>query len=419
MNKLIQYFRSESTTLGVVYGLTFYIAYGLSQNSLLSSPSLLCVSICLSFFSPFYSRASNKIEEWICFKSGFVSSGRFGRFLFQFLFNMGLMAVLSSTAIIKLNLLKNFSELISVSFLTSLLSQGTQYIAISMANREIGNKSFNIIVALILTTTVTALSLSGVPFIKIFFSVISLSIGSIFLFNGILSDLRSKIFPKKGIAIFLGTFNPIHKTHLDLIRKVLKERNVSHVYLHPTVIPKLHRDALNSGEIVISKRDIGMRVYKKTDKADVHVNYFPTGNRFFEFETRCLLAEFAIREAGLQNTVTVLRYADIYEDSGFYGIIKTVKRLHPNTAIHGIHGSDLGGMWVRSIYDESGWIYPYSVKRSDNISATAIRNGAKGQTTPIVEKFLDQFKSGLPKFSINHLQFSYEQGILKNETYKA
>lgn len=418
MNKFKQYILSESTFLGIVFGFTFYLTYGLSQKAL-NNLGLLVLSIGLSFMSPFYSRISNKIDEWLCFKTSFISSGRIGRFVFQFFFNIGLLCALSLSGVVKLDIFKQFSVVSSFAFLTTLLSQGSQYIAISFANREIGNKSLNIIFALVISTTTTALSLAGVPYIKTIFLVASSVIGGLVFLLGFFSDLRSRLYPKKGIAIFMGTFNPIHKTHLELIKNAIEERSISHLYIHPTVVPKLHRDALSSGEIEISKREMGMRVYGKTEKADVHVNYFPTGNRFFEFETRCLLAELAIKEANLESKVTVLKKADIYERNGFYGIINEIKKANPNVPIHGMHGSDLGGMWVRSIYDESGWIYPYSVRRLDKISATAIRNGARGQTTRLIEEILDQFRLGKSEFTINENKFSFYEGILKNENIKS
>ena len=97
-----------------------------------------------------------------------------------------------------------------------------------------------------------------------------------------------------------------------------------------------------------------MRIYKKTNKADIHVNYFPTGNRFYEALTRKKLIELALKEAGLSDKVEVLYLPDIYEHTGFYGIIKYIKKMNPGECIHGVHGSDLGGMWIRRIYDESG-----------------------------------------------------------------
>jgi hypothetical protein len=51
-------------------------------------------------------------------------------------------------------------------------------------------------------------------------------------------------------------------------------------------------------------------------------------------------------------------------------------------------------MWVRGIYDEAGWIYPYPVVRRDKVSATAIRNGATGLTTQTVQQMIEALGDG-------------------------
>ena len=56
--------------------------------------------------------------------------------------------------------------------------------------------------------------------------------------------------------------------------------------------------------------------------------------------------------------------------------------------LHGLHGTDIGGMLVRQICDECGWIYPWRILRRDNVSATAIRDGAKGMTSAVVTDVL-------------------------------
>ncbi len=408
MSKILQYIKSESTFMGLIFGATFYLAYGISQTAL-ANYHLVIISLFLSAFMPFFSRISN-------YKTSIITVGRIGRFIFQLIFNLCLFGALSFYQVLKETIHLAPWTFLKVTMLTTLLSQGSQYIAISFANREFGNKTTNIIIALVTTTTITALSFAGLPFFNSVFIFFSTVVGGGLFIVGLISDLRSQFYPKGGIGIFMGTFNPIHKTHLRLIQEAIQNRNLDRVYIHPTVIPKLHRDALKSGKIIIAKRDLGMRVYSTTNKSDIHVNYFPTGNKFFEFNTRCLLAEISLSDTQLHSKVTVLRLPEIYEATGFYGIISHIHKLHPNQPIHGIHGSDLGGMWVRSIYDESGWIYPYAVRRVDSISATAIRNGVRNQTTPIIEKILEHFRNNAKEFIIGNRKFDFQEGELKYET---
>src|SRR4029453_18058035 len=121
----------------------------------------------------------------------------------------------------------------------------------------------------------------------------------------ILPRLRAVRAPHDGIGLFFGTFNPLHLTHLEMMKRALDERCLERVLVHPTVIPKLHRDALERGEIVIAGHEDGMRVYKMTPKADVNVNYFPTASRFYEHETRVLLIPLSLPHAGLPHNVDV------------------------------------------------------------------------------------------------------------------
>ncbi len=113
-----------------------------------------------------------------------------------------------------------------------------------------------------------------------------------------------------------------------------------------------------------------------------------TGNKFYEVADRVGMLKAAIKEANLESKIEVWCMEETYNQSGFYGIVNKVKQLYPGKKIHGMHGSDVGGMLVRAIYDESLNIIPYAVRRTDNVSATAIRKGAIGMTTPFVENYI-------------------------------
>ena len=113
------------------------------------------------------------------------------------------------------------------------------------------------------------------------------------------------------------------------------------------------------------------------------------------------LIRLAIAEAGLEDRVDVAYWPDIYAEKGFQGVIARIKALNPGQVIHGIHGSDWGGMTVRSIMDECGWIYPIPTLRSDGVSATAIRAGAKGMTSAAVSRALERLAMGLPPVVAN------------------
>jgi len=288
---------------------------------------------------------------------------------------------------------------VALAALALLLSaQGFEAIGISLYFRGTGDRLNNILLGLAIGSGVGALVAWEVPGGQ---AALFLGVAIFFMhfLNGIASDIRSRIAPHRGVGIFFGTFNPIHNSHLGNVRRALDERGLEKVYMHLTLVPKLHARALAAGEIVIAKQEAGMRIYEKTATANRWKNYFPTGNRFYEYDVRLALARAALQDVGLADRVEVLDLPDLYDRKGFYGVLGYVKKLHPGAAIHGIHGSDSGGMWLRNIYEESGWIYPFPVIRKDNISATAIRQGAKGMTTRVVEEAIEDLRAGTYRVS--------------------
>jgi nicotinic acid mononucleotide adenylyltransferase len=412
--KCQSYIKSPSTQLGLAIGCIMYLSYGVGHHAL-TNIALQLLTVFIGFFIPFYSRLSNRIEEKINLATAIITLGRLGRFVPQLVFNVGIFLVLQWGGVFSSFSFTGLGGVLGASLLTTCASQGMQYLGLSLANREIGERNRNIIIALSINIIITALAMMGLSWARTAFVITGIVFGALFFLMGLLSDLRSRFFPKKGVAVFFGTFNPIHRTHLALIRNAIEARNLEKVYIHSTVIPKLHADALKRGDIRIVRREAGMRVYEKTERADVHMNYFPTGSKFYEYETRLHMMRLAIAEAGLAKKVEVLSMPDEYQRSGFYAVLKQVKRRSHGRPIHGIHGSDLGGMWVRSIYDESGWIYPFPVVRRDKVSATAIRNGAKGMATETVERIIVHLREGKKNFSVNLQSYSVNEGVLKYE----
>ena len=117
-------------------------------------------------------------------------------------------------------------------------------------------------------------------------------------------------------------------------------------------------------------------------------------------------------EAGLGDRVEVIFLRETYDTRGFQGVIAEIKKRHPGVRLHTLHGTDFGGMMVRSICDECGWIYPWRILRRDNISATAIRKGAKGMTPAVVTDVLDQISRNLPEVAAGGRRFRNDNGVL-------
>ncbi len=413
--RLRRYVRSPSTRMAAFGGLLTYVSYAYAHSSW-GNPTLMAVSLFIGVFLPSYSKLSNKAELWANNQFGFVTAGKFGRFLPQLVFNLAVFGACVWGGAFNLAGIASVGGFAGAALVTSLASQGTQYLGAYFVARGFGDANRNTLVSLLVNIILAALGTAGVPGAREAFLFFGFVMGALFFGIGLLSDIRSVVAPKGGVGMLFGTFNPFHSTHLAILRRAMDERNLDRVIIHPTLIPRLHADAFRKGEIRVGQLKDGFQIYEKTDKADSNVDYFPTGNQFLPPETRKVLIELAVAEAGLGNRVEVAFYPETYNKRGFQGVIGEIKKLHPGARLHTIHGTDFGGMLVRSISDECGWIYPWCVLRRDKVSATAIRRGAKGMTPAVVTDVLDQISRNLPVVTAGGRRFRNDNGVLTEGT---
>jgi hypothetical protein len=383
----VAFFRLKSRiyiTLGALALLAAMVRWGGASPV---SALLACLAAMLIFIVvvPRYLRFILSLEERVHLKLGYVTPGRLLRtFMYAPLF-------------IWVFLLPPFGGSRDLQgevllFLAMLgASNGLHSAAATLAFRGYGDRIGNVTLAASLSAWLAYFGYSYPASLPLLLGTTAL-FGAEFLV-GILSDMRSVFYPRGGVGVLFGSFNPVHRTHVRLIKAAIERRNIRRVYVHATTVPKLHRQALSNGELRITRLS-GMRKYETTEAADPNKNYFPTGDRFYEYRVRRELLVAAVRDEGLDGRVEVLDLPDLYEKSGFFGILRHIKALHKGEPIHGLHGTDAGGMWIRSVFDQSGWIYPCPFVRSDNVSATAIRNGAVGLTPTTVESFLRASRTG-------------------------
>ena len=409
--KVARYLRSPSTRLAAFAGLLTYLCYAYAHSSW-TNPALIGVAIFFAVFMPTYNKLSNKAELWANNQFGFVTGGRLGRFAPQFAFNLAVFAVMLWGGGMSRTGVATVGGIAGAALITSLASQGLQYLGSFLFARGIGDLNRNVLVGLCINIGVTALGTAGLPYAREAFLVLGFGLGGSVLLVGILSDLRSIFAPKSGIGLFFGTFNPFHVSHLAILKRAMAERQLDKIIIHPTLIPRLHVEAFRKGEIRVGRIEGGFQIYEKTEKADVNADYFPTGRVFLPPETRRALIELAVAEAGLGGKVEVLFLRETYDTRGFQGVIAEIKKRHPGVRLHLLHGTDFGGMWVRFICDECGWIYPWRILRRDKISATAIRNGAKGMTPPIVTDVMAQISQNLPEVTAGGRRFRNDNGML-------
>ena len=409
--RLIRYARSPSTRLAAFAGLLTYLCYAYAHNSW-TNPALIGVAVFFALFMPTYSRISNKIEIWSNNQFGYVTGGRLGRFVFQFAVNLALFAVMLYGGGMSRSGVATVGGIVGAALVTSLASQGLQYLGSYLFARGIGDLNRNVLAGLCVNTVLTALGTAGIPYAREAFLAVGFGLGGLLLLVGILSDLRSIAAPRGGIGLYFGTFNPFHNTHLAIIKRAMEQRRLERIIIHPTLIPRLHAEAFRKGEIKVGRLRDGFQIYEKTDRADVAVDYFPTGNIFLPPETRKALIELAVAESGLADKVEVIALRETYDTRGFQGVIAEIKKRHPGVRLHTLHGTDYGGMLVRQICDECGWIYPWRIMRRDQISATAIRRGAKGMTPPVVTDVLAQISENLPVVTAGGRRFRNDNGVL-------
>ena len=410
-DKFGRYVRSTSTRTAAFVGLLTYLSYAYAHGHW-ANPELIGVSVFTGAFLPTYAKLSNKAELWAQNQFGFVTIGRLGRFVPQYAFNLAVFWVLLWGGALNRAGMASVGGFGEAALVTSFASQGSQYLGLFLFQRGIGDANRNVLIGVSINLVLAAFGTAGVPGAREAFLILGFLLGAILFGIGFLSDLRSLFAPKGGIGIFFGTFNPFHNTHVEMVRRAIEERGLERIIIHPTLIPRLHVDAFRKGELRIARLENGFQIYEKTEKADVNVDYFPTGRQFLPPETRKVLIDLAVAEKGLGNRVEVAFYRETYNKDGFRGVIREIRKLHPGKRLHVIHGTDIGGMQVRQICDESGWIYPWRILRRDKVSATAIRRGAKGMTSDIVTDVLSQLTSNLPEVTAGGRRFRNENGVL-------
>jgi len=411
IDRLLRYVRSPSTRLAAFAALLSYLSYAYAHGSW-ANPALIGVSVFIGVFMPSYAKLSNKADLWASNRFGFVTAGRLGRFTPQYAFNLAVFGVLLWGGALNRDGVASVGGFASAALVTTLASQGLQYLGMYLVSRGVGDANRNVLVGLSINIILTSFGTAGIPIAREAFLVMGFGFGVLLFGIGLLSDLRSRMAPKGGIGLYFGTFNPFHNTHLALIRRALDERGLDKIIIHPVLVPRIHVDAFRKGELRVGRLEKGFQIYEKTDKADSNVDYFPTGRMFLPPETRKVLIDLAVAEAGMQDRVEVVVFPEIYNKKGFQGVIAEIKKAHRGVRLHGLHGTDNGGMYVRQIYDECGWIYPWCVLRRDNVSATAIRAGAKGMTATVVTDVLEQLSANVPVVTAGGRRFRNDNGVL-------
>jgi hypothetical protein len=409
--KIARWGRSPSTRMAAFGGLVSYLSYAYAHGSW-ANPALIAVSVFVGGFLPSYAKLSNKAELWANNQFGYVTAGKLGRFIPQYAFNLAVFWIFLWGGAVNVGGMQSVGGAVGAALATTAISQGAQYLGIYLFQRGVGNPNRNVLVGVVVNLLLSAFGTAGLPLAREAYLIAGVLLGAVFFGIGMLSDLRSVLAPRGGIGLYFGTFNPFHNTHLQIVRRAIEERGLDKVIIHPTLVPRVYLDAFRKGQIRVARLENGFQIYEKTEKADVAVDYFPGGRQFLPPETRKALIELAVAEVGLAGKVEVAYWPEVYNSKGFQGVIAEVRRRHPGVRLHGLHGTDFGGMTVRGIYDECGWIYPWRILRRDKVSATAIRAGARGMTSNVVTDVMAQLTENLPVVTAGGRRFRNDNGVL-------
>ena len=295
--------------MAAVGGLLSYLSYAFAHGSW-ANPALIGVSIFVGVFLPSYAKLSNKAELWANNQFGFVTAGRLGRFVPQLAFNLVVFWLMLWGGALNQLGMASVGGVAGAALVTTLASQGTQYLGGYLVARGIGDANRNMLVGLLVNVTVAALGTAGVPGAREAFLFLGFGLG------GTLFLVGSAVGP----ALRRGTQGR-HRPLLRHVQSVPQHPPFDHPEARSTSAGSTRSSSIrcwfpscmsmlsaraSSGSVGLKD---GFQIYEKTEKADFNVDYFPTGNMFLPPETRVALIELALAEAGLADKVEVAVYS--------------------------------------------------------------------------------------------------------------
>ena len=183
--------------LSAFVGLLTYAAYA-ALNQAWTNPALIAIALFQFLTTPLYSKYSNWIEAMAARLTSLETGGRIARCLFQLLDNLFLLWVFVAGHVIDPSALDGMGGFFATAAWITIVSQGGQYLASHLARKGIGNPDHNVIWAIAISVTVSALAISGVKWIQPVYVVISLGFGALIFGIGLLTDTRLLLERQKG-----------------------------------------------------------------------------------------------------------------------------------------------------------------------------------------------------------------------------
>lgn len=180
---------NSSYGLGAFVGVITYLSYGY-LNSAWSNWALVAISFFMFASLPLYSKCSNRIESLGTRLSQLETGGRIARYLFQLLDNMILLWVYVAGGVIDPSALEGIGGFFATAAWITIVSQGGQYVANYLARAGLGNPDRNVVWAVAISVTISALAVSGVAWIQPIYVAISVGFSALIFGLGVVGDTR-------------------------------------------------------------------------------------------------------------------------------------------------------------------------------------------------------------------------------------
>lgn len=141
-------------------GIVMYMAYAIPTRQY-TNLYLIGISVFTALFLPIFTIVSTYLEQQTFRLTASMFASKFAKFVWQSLYNLFALGLLVKGHVIDTNNLRMVGGLVGAVCLTSLASQGLQYLAIMLSNHGKGNRFANIFFALSFNVIISALAAIG------------------------------------------------------------------------------------------------------------------------------------------------------------------------------------------------------------------------------------------------------------------
>lgn len=181
--------------ISAVAALTLYGAYA-QLGGRWANAALIAASAWFFFSLPLFARASNWLHARVAAATGSPTLGRLARLVVQWCYNLALYHLFLETGIVERSAVGALGGAAGGALLTTVASNGFQFIALGLADRGFGRRDGNVTLAICLTVLVTALAVHDVPAARPLFIAFGAAVTLLTVLFGASRELRS-VAPRK------------------------------------------------------------------------------------------------------------------------------------------------------------------------------------------------------------------------------